>query len=159
MRKAIISIVSLVAAGFMYSCSDSCTKNKNALPLAAYYEAADSTIQKFTPDSIEVTGIGRDSVLSPATAIVDELHLPFRIDSDTTGYKFVQKLNGSERSSSVTFIYSRTPRFVDAECGVSYIFDIRKIECTGNLIDSVTCPTGFIDNTDAENLRIYIRPR
>ena len=86
---------------------------------------------------------------------MSQIYLPFRIDSDTTTYVFTRLVEGFSLESEVRFIYSRTPQFVNVECGVSYLFDIRKIECRGNLIDSVTCPNGFIDNTNAENLNIY----
>lgn len=150
----ILFIAFVIAIGVV-SCSDTCLENKNALPLAGFYY--EDNPQKITLDSLEIRGQGApgDSVLSPASEVKNQVYLPFRIDSDTTVYIFNRSQDKRVLTSTVTFIYSRTPRFVNAECGVSYIFDIKKIECRGSVIDSVTCPNGFIDNTNAENLKIY----
>lgn len=150
----------LISVGIMTvalaSCTDTCPENKNSIPLAGFY-ASGKSVEKISIDSLEVTGAGAPdkSVLSSADAVKDRLFLPFRIDSDSTEYVFIDRHRGSSLRDTVTFIYSRTPRFVSVECGVSYLFDILDIQCQGVLIDSVTCPQGFIDNTNAENLRIY----
>lgn len=138
------------------SCSDACNENKNALPLAGFY-APDNSTDKIVVDSLDIYGIGApgDSLLSSASQSKSDVYLPFRIDSDTTRYAFVSVSGGTRVSDTVTFVYTRVPRFVNVECGVSYIFDMRDITCTGALIDSVTCPGGYIDNTNSENLRIY----
>ena len=158
MRALFHIFLVLVAAGVLGACSDTCTENKNALPLAGFYVISDGTEQKVSIDSLEVRGIGApgDSVLSRAGSSMSQIYLPFRIDSDTTEYVFIRRYGTFVSESKVTFVYSRTPRFVSVECGVSYMFDMRKIECSGNLIDSVTCPQGFIDNTAIENLKIYL---
>lgn len=144
----------------MTSCGDTCAENQNALPLGGFYLAGDSTNQKIRVDSLSIAGIGApgDSILSAATELKSEIYLPFRIDSDTTGYVFTRRAGGTTSESRVEFIYSRTPRFVSVECGVSYVFGIRKIECTGNLIDSIVCPAGYINSNNVENLRIYFSP-
>jgi len=130
-------------------------ENKNALPLAGFY--ASGSTDKITLDSLEVIGVGKpeDSALLAGGSRIDRLYIPFRIDSDTTRYVFCDAHLSGGGCDTVTFVYSRTPRFVNVECGVSYIFGIRKIMCQGVLIDSVTCPAGFIDNSNSENLRIY----
>lgn len=127
--------------------------------MAGFYEAGESD-SKVSVDSLTVRGINapNDSIWSMPDERKTQLYLPFKIDSDTTEYLFSINMSGMSMSSTVKFIYSRTPRFTDASCGVSYIFDIKKIECSGSLIDSVTCPTGFIDNRNIENLRIYLNP-
>lgn len=149
----ILSIILLTVT----ACNDNCGENMNAIPLAGFYVAGEKD-EQVRVDSLEVRGIGApsDSILSSPSETKTQLFLPFRIDSDTTSYLFTMNVQGYSLASEVTFVYSRTPRFAEAECGVSYIYDIKKIECTGNLIDSVTCPGGFIDNTNIENLRIYL---
>lgn len=138
------------------SCSDTCNENRNALPLAGFY-ASGNNAEKIEVDSVEVYGPGApgDSILSPASTSKEEIYLPFAIDSDTTQYVFAARDNGFVTRDTVTFVYTRVPRFVNVECGASYLFNIREISNTGALIDSVVCPDGYIDNTNAENLRIY----
>lgn len=151
-------VICAILQFMIVSCDDTCGENKNTIPLAGFY-VNDSGVVPMNVDSLEVYGIGvpGDSILSPASESKERIYLPFEIDSDTTCYMFRLCVADAPRESEVTFIYSRTPRFADAECGVNYIYDIRKIECKGNLIDSVTCPQGFIDNNNKENLRIYLR--
>lgn len=147
---------SLVLSLVLVSCSDTCGENMNTIPLAGFYSAGDSqTLLRM--DSLEVRGLNApgDSVLSYPWESKSELMLPFKIDADTTTYIFSQHINGISRQSTVMFIYSRTPRFDSYECGVSYLFDIKDIMCTGSLVDSVVCPKGFIDNANIQNLRIY----
>lgn len=139
-------------------CNDTCTENKNALPLAGFYVSDGVSEQSTSVDSLKVWGAGApgDSILSSARETKTELYLPLRIDSDTTEYYFERRAFGSFSQSKVRFIYSRTPRFASVECGVSYLYGIEAIECSGNLIDSIVCPSGFIDNTNSENLKIYL---
>lgn len=159
LKNPAVTLLSAILMLMAASCSDDCTENKNALPLAGFYSStAPST--KIRVDSLQVEGYGApgDSILSRGDVTKDEVYLPFRIDSDTTVYLFrymYADLIAENVVDTVRFIYTRTPRFVSAECGVSYQFDIRKITSTGLLIDSVVCPNGYIDNTNSENLRIY----
>jgi hypothetical protein len=148
----ILTITGLAIAG----CSGDCLDNKNALPYAGFYSSEDPTAT-VSVDSLRVYGIGApgDSVLYDGSGSTS-LYLPFRIDSDTTSYVF-EPTNIEGVSDTVRFIYDRIPRLVSEECGVSYIFRIRNIYCSRQLIDSVTCPNGEITNANSENLRIYFR--
>lgn len=143
--------------GMAIGCSDTCNENRSALPTAGFYYSGAESDQNISLDSIEVIGVGvaNDSVLSPASQAKNELCMPFRIDSDTTQYIFIDAHRLSGLRDTVTFVYSRTPRIVSLECGVSYLFDIHSITSQGVLIDSVTCPVGFIDNSGRQNINIY----
>lgn len=93
---------------------------------------------------------------------MSQLYLPFRIDSDETVYRFsaqgADSLAGSEISSTVTFRYSRRAKFVSRECGVSYVYTLEDVSCSGLLIDSVVPLTDEITNVNEENMRIYFSP-
>ncbi len=156
MRNLLYLIFAVTLLGAASGCTDTCSENKNALPLAGFYASGQGS-EKISVDSLEISGVDApgDATLSPADISKNEIYLPFKIDSDTTKFVFIDKKGGFEIKDTLTFIYSRTPRFVNVECGVSYLFDIRYISCQGVLIDSVTCPQGFIDNTNIENIHIY----
>ncbi len=139
--------------------SEECLQNRNALPLAGFYNAEDHK-QEVTINSLEVYGIGApgDSILSPGTQGINQLYLPFRLDQDTTRYVFrylQEDLAQADIRDTVTFIYDRNPRFVSSACGVSYVFGIKKIRYTRSIIDSVACPLEEITNMDTENLSIF----
>lgn len=139
------------------SCADTCNDNRNSLPLAGFYlSGADSV--KHTISGLEVVGVGQngDSLLSASDVSKEDLYLPFRIDADETQYVFVKRIGEEEEiTDTVSFLYTRTPKFTSAACGVYYLFGIREIKSQGVLIDSVVCPKGYIDNVNVENLRIY----
>lgn len=143
-------VAALIAAG----CSGECYENKNALPLASF-RTSDTTEVRM--DSLRVLGAGApgDSTLWEGTTPVEELYLPFRVDSDTTAYVF-EHLRTALRDT-VTFIYSRDPVLASYECGVSYVYQMKSITTDGILIDSVTCPGGRITNKNSVNLIIYLK--
>lgn len=152
----ISAIIGLTIAG----CSGDCLNNKNALPYAGFY-SSEETPATVSVDSLRVYGIGApgDSVLYDGSNI-SSLYLPFRIDSDTTTYIFEPTTEAAQRAGitdTVRFVYDRIPRLVSEECGVSYIFRMKEIYCSKQLIDSVTCPKGEITNENIENLHIYFR--
>lgn len=143
-----------------FSCSDPCTDNRNALPLAGFYaKDAEGVMQQVQVDSLAVIGVGLegDSILSRKTQTKSQLYMPFKIDADRTQYAFIAYFEWGEARDTVTFDYSRVARFASAECGVSYIFQIHDITSQGVLFDSIVCPKGFIDNENIENLQIYMR--
>lgn len=150
-----------MAASIAGCSTDECLQNSNALPLAAFYNSAEQP-QKVSIDSLEVYGIGApgDSILSKGQSAVSQLYLPFRLNSDTTRYVFRylhKELAAYNLMDTIVFIYSRQPRFVSSACGVSYVFGMDSIYCSGVLIDSVTCPAGEITNMATENINIYFR--
>lgn len=162
LRLAVISLCMAVGISIATSCSsDECDGNKNALPLAGFYNSF-LPEQKVSVDSLQIFGKGApgDSILSEGKSPKSDIYIPFRIDNDETTYIFrylYRDFIKAGIADTVSFIYTRTPRFVSEACGVSYLFDIREIKTTHNLIDSVTCPQGIITNADIENIRIYFR--
>lgn len=141
--------------------SNECLENKNSLPLAGFYSSEDVP-RKISLDSISIYGIGApgDSILHDSVASLSESYLPFRIDRETTQY-VIRYLGGEpgahHLADTISFNYDIVPWFVSAACGAVYEFRMTSILTTHNIIDSVTCPQGTIDNTDIENLRIYFR--
>lgn len=157
--RYILPAMLLLLAG---ACAKECYENQNALPQAKFV-INDSVPREGTMDGIMVYGLGapNDSVLWDGGS-TQSLYLPFRVDSDTTVYIFEKPATEGEEGSvtlrdTVTFTYSRAPSFVSAECGVSFIFHMNRIENTGALIDSVTCPKWKITNENVDNLIIYLR--
>lgn len=150
MAAAIAIAFLLVTAG----CGSECYENQNALPLAKFM-VTNPTPQQVSIDSVEIYGIGckGDSILWEGYSI-ESIYLPFRVDSDTTRYAF--HILDTPYIDTVTFCYTRSPRFVSEACGVSYIYDIDTIYNTGLFIDSVVCPGGQITNAAVENLLIYL---
>lgn len=141
--------------------NDECFENKNSLPLAGFYSSAEEP-KSISLDSISILGLGApgDSVLHDSVRGIKESYLPFRIDQESTTYviRYLQGMLGRYRiADTITFNYEIKPWFISSACGAVYKYEIRSIETTHYVIDSVTCPKGVIDNVNAENLRIYFR--
>ena len=155
-----IALVAIVA--FIVACStDECFDNKNSLPLAGFY-SADSVPKAIAIDSISIYGVGApgDSVLQDSVRNLSQTYLPFRIDQETTTY-VIQYLAGLAGDlgvrDTIVFDYEIVPYFVSSACGAIYEYRMREIRNTHFLIDSVSCPTGIIDNKNIENLKIYFK--
>ena len=156
----IAALTLLIAAALsmlLPSCNSSdCSDNQNSLPLAGFFASESGAEIALSDLGIAGVGAPNDSVLSVGTAAT-EAYLPFRIDSDYTTY-VLRYANTPERYfDTVTFRYDLQPWFVSSECGAIYRYKMRSIEYTLNRLDSVVCPSGVIDNTPGQNLRIYFR--
>lgn len=151
-----------VICGLAGGCATSeCYDNQNSLPLAGFYSSGKKP-QAISVDSLTILGIDApgDSILQDSVRSLKEVYLPFRLDQNSTTYeiRYLSGLFGEFRIKDViTFNYERIPMFVSTACGAVYYFDMKSIEYTTNLIDSVTCPVGIITNANIENLRIYFR--
>lgn len=157
-RAAALGTVGLVL--FAMCGNDECMDNKNSLPLAGFYAATESA-PALRVDSLTVYGVGApgDSVLLDCGSVT-ELYLPFRIDEEETTYVFrYDNKAAAERGleDRVTFRYDIRPIFTGAACGMVYEYEMRAIETTHVFIDSVTCPSGIIDNRPVQNIRVYFR--
>ncbi len=148
-------------SGVIASCgSDECYDNRNAIPLADLYTAS-PTPQKISIDSISVWGIGvpRDSMILDTALNVQQINFPFRIDENETSfvvrYDAIRRIFPQAPDDTISFSYVNVPQFQSESCGVFYRYDDVTIRHTTFMIDSVTCPDGYIDNTPSANIRIY----
>lgn len=160
-RRLAAPVVMSAIIGIAACSNDECYENKNSLPLAGFY-SSDSVPAAISLDSISILGLGApgDSVLHDSVRGISQSYLPFRIDQESTTFiiRYLQGVLGRYRvADTITFNYEIVPWFVSASCGAVYDYKIRSIETTHNIIDSVICPGGVIDNKNAENLRIYFR--
>lgn len=152
-----------LAAG---SCSgNECYENHSALPLASFYDSV--TMGQVTLQRVEIYGIGApgDSVLYTPQSL-SQAYLPFRIWEDETSYVF--EYYGSIPDSiasafpelvprdTVTFSYTPKEWFVSPACGAMYFYDMRGVEHTSVLIDSIAY-NEVITNENATNIQIFFR--
>lgn len=155
----VLLVAAAAVATMLPACStEECEGNKNSLPLAGFLSSAISP-REVSIDSLTVFGVGApgDSLLLNNRS-ASELYLPFRIDEGETTFVFryeQEALRGI--TDSVTFRYDIVPYFVSSACGVVYNYEIKSIDCTRNLIDSVSCPGMKITNANIRNINIYFR--
>lgn len=155
-----MSAIAIAAVSLAVSCtSTECYDNQNSLPLAGFYSSYGDGEEphSVTIDSVTIYGIGANTILQDSVVALSQVYLPFRVNEQTTQYVFeylTQRLSGL--SDTITFRYKEVPYFVSAACGAIYKYEIQEISTTANVIDSVTCPDGVIDNIAVENLRIYL---
>lgn len=162
MKRLHLAIPGFTALALCACATDECLDNSSSLPYAGFYSSL-PVPQKVAVSGLQVKGVGvpGDSILLKASdSGVNSVYLPFRLDSDETSYTF--SYNAAENPESaphdeVKFSYERVPWFVSSACGAVINFRIKSIEHTSLLIDSISCPTGIIDNANAENIRIYFK--
>lgn len=139
------------------SCGEgSCDGNTSAVPLAWFYESG--TTQRVTVGNVTVNAIGApgDTILIK-NGTVNELHLPLRVSTDRTLWRFTFMTTDSIFvSDTITIEYEPRQYFASIECGAMYIFDIRQVSTTHNLIDSVTVPQPHVTHVEQVNLRIHV---
>lgn len=157
----LLAAVSIIVA--VYSCNDDgCEGNSSSLPLAGFYSS--SSKKSISVDSISVYGIGMigDTTLINCGKSITQTYLPLNI-SDTISnfvFRYDQKvLANSGVTDTLSIVYNKTPYFYSSDCGAMYVFDIISYETSNNLIDSVQFATSRIDNTNAENIKIFFRVR
>lgn len=154
--------VIMLGLAMLGSCaSNECLENKNSLPLAGFY-SSEETPKQMSIDYVSIYGIGApgESVLHDSVRNLKQSYLPFRIDQSKTQYviAYLSGLLGEYQiKDTITFNYDIVPWFVSSACGAIYKYEVISIETTHNIIDSVTCPLGVIDNANIENLKIYFR--
>ena len=88
------------------------------------------------------------------------VYLPFRNSANETSYVFhytQQDISGDEYNDTLTFGYESLPYFASEECGAMYRYDIKRLDYTRHLIDSVVITDSLITNTDVERIKIYFR--
>lgn len=149
---------SIVVLWTLVGCtSHECYDNKNSLPLAGFYSSTESPREVYI-DSVAIRGVGApDSLYLAAGYYFQQVYMPLELEKGETSYVFeylTESLAGI--TDTVTFRYNEVPYFVSEECGAIYKYEIKEITTTGNVIDSVTCPRGVIDNISEVNIRIYL---
>lgn len=150
----------LLAAGLGGCNSSGCTENRNALPLAEFYNSA--TGRAIGLDSLQISGVDApgDSVLSAPGPSITQVYLPMRPTETQTvwciAYKW-RELDYPELNDTITFDYQTEPYFASEECGATYRYRITEMAYTEHLIDSVVIVDPLITNIDKAYFRIYFR--
>lgn len=161
-----ILIGSLLALAILSACGGSeCYENHSALPLAYFYNSA--TQQQVSLNNVKIYGVGapNDSVLYPSQSL-NEAYLPFKIWEETTTYVFQYNAMVSDSLAyarpelvprdTVTFHYTPKEWFVSPACGAMYFFEMKSVDHTSLLIDSIYC-NELITNDNIANIKIFFK--
>ncbi len=159
---SLLAAMAAIAVGLsMASCNTSgCTENRNAVPLAQFFNA--STDAVIALDSIEITGVSqpRDSVLSEPGSAISQVYLPMRPTHDNVAWCFAYKwrsLDYYELNDTITFAYTSLPFFASADCGAYYKYRITELTYTDHLIHHVELVDSLVTNVDKVYVNIYFR--
>lgn len=160
-RLIVLVVLAAVIATALKSCNTSgCTENRNAVPLAAFFNS--STGDPISLDSISIFGVGQvnDSVLSAAGTVVSQVYLPMRPTANTVtwclSYKW-KNLDDPRLNDTLVLDYKSTPFFASDECGAYYKYEVDRMQYTDHLIDSVVVVDSLITNVDKVYLNIYFK--
>ena len=151
----IVAFIAVLVAG----CNSGCFENRTSIPKAAFY-ASNAPDRAISVDSISVYGIGQKSgaMIVDCGMRVTSLSLPFRNDADTTQYVVQYDMKALVQRNvydTLTFVYTRYPHFISADCGVTFNYRIDHFQYTTHMLDSAALMVDEVTNVDQETLRLY----
>ena len=151
----LVAFVAILAVG----CSEGCFENRTSIPKAVFY-AYNMPDRTISVDSISVYGVGQKSgaMIVNCGSRVTLLSLPFRNDADTTQYVLrydMKTLAQYNICDTLTFVYTRYPHFISADCGVTFNYSIDHFQYTTHMLDSAALMLDEVTNIDEETLRLY----
>ena len=151
----------LLLGGVFAGCNTTgCLDNGSAIPLAGFYSS--STGGSISLDSLTVTGLHApgDSALLRPGKVASSIYLPMRPGAPSTAWVIAYAYKAFDYewfNDTVTFEYESIPYFASEECGAMYCYNIDKVSCTHNLIDSVSLTDPLVTNVDIQTIKIYFR--
>lgn len=141
------------------SCSSTgCLENQSSLPLAGFYSSR--TQEGIAIDSLQVWGVDAPGDSMLVDGMARNTYLPLRSSVEVASFCFhyeQKELSSPLLNDTITVSYSSQPRFVSEECGAMYFYEIKSLQHTYHLIDSVVVVQPEVNNIDRETLRIYFR--
>lgn len=157
MRHFLPIVLALAALCFTACSDDSCYENGSSLPLASFYVGSSQQ----TVAGVTIMGIGApgDSLLADSSSL-NEIYLPLRASVGTTSYAISRWVGigtpmAKELHDTLTLQYEAIAYFHSAECGAMYNFDLHRVSCTHEGIDSVVVLTTLVTNSLQPALRIH----
>ena len=153
-KRRFIFLLVVALMTLVVGCDNGCFENRTSIPKAALY-ASNMPDKTISVDSISVYGIGQKSggMIVDCGKRVTSFSLPFRNDADTT--QFVIRYDMNELAQygvcdTLTFIYTRYPHFISADCGVTFNYQIDDFSYTTYMLDSAAVMVDVVTNVDEE---------
>lgn len=148
-----LALLSLLFAAMLASCSgDGCTNNRNAIPLAGFYDYASR--EPVTIGGLAIAGVGapNDSLLLDPSKSSHQVYLPFRGAQKSTQFKF----SSGNFAEVVTFTYDSYPYFDGEECGAMWRYRITSVSHSGLIIDSIAVTDSLVTNIERERIMFFV---
>ncbi len=102
-------------------------------------------------DSLNVWGVGNDSILYLDKKGVSEVLLPLRSDTSVTQFVFQFKA----LTDTLTVYHTNINNYVSLECGCYVSYDLDTLESKNVLIDSIAIVNKQVRNFDEEHVQIF----
>lgn len=154
-----IYLIVVFVAILIVGCGNGCFENRTSIPKVAFY-ASNTPERAISIDSISVYGVGQKTgaMIVDCGKRVTSLSLPFRNDADTTQYVVQYDMKALAQygiRDTLTFVYTRYPHFISADCGVTFNYRIDQFQYTTHMLDSAALMVEEVTNIDQETLRLY----
>lgn len=103
-------------------------------------------------DSLTITALGTDSILLNRGKSINHIILPLSyVDQETTFILHYTKL----LRDTIWVTHKNFPHFISMDCGISMFYQLREIQYTTFLLDSILLVDPNINDNEKENCRIY----
>lgn len=154
-----IYLIVVFVAILIVGCGNGCFENRTSIPKVAFY-ASNAPERAISIDSISVYGVGQKTgaMIVDCGKRVTSLSLPFRNDADTTQYVVQYDMKALAQygiCDTLTFVYTRYPHFISADCGVTFNYRIDQFQYTTHMLESAALMVEEVTNIDQETLRLY----
>lgn len=173
--KRILLVISMFAGlVWIVACSESdCPLNNNPMNTIGFYDS--NTGKAMTlGDTLTVTAFETDSVLINRISNAKSLSLPLRYEGGKTSYVFDYTIvlrdtfprPGKEDSIDITIFhrkdtigmtYTDEKHFLSMDCGILTYFNLKSIQTTNHLIDSVRIINPAINEIEKTNIEVFFR--
>lgn len=146
--KVIGTITSAIFLFITVSCVDgTCYDDTEVLAGAAFFNGS---TQK-SPTTLTLAGAGMEGKIYDNKASVSLALLP--LDPKVGVCSFDITVNGIP--DIITIDYTATPILVSAECGYTFVYKLKSVAYTKNIIDTVVITKESASISNEENIRIY----
>ena len=153
-----ISIFAIILFASCTSANNNCYETFDIQAVVNFYKITGTRIDALSIDSINVKGVGTDSILYKNRRSVNSIKLPLKKSLEKSDTQCAFEIIFNDVTDIVTINYTNKPYYVSLECGCEILPVIESITTTRNFIDSVEIvdkEVKLLNPKNAENIKIY----
>ena len=133
-----------------FSCTTGmCFEETNAFLETSFY--LESTGKLKAPDSLTLTGLGKDTARYNKAAGIQPALIPLNASAENCTY--IIRINGV--SDTISFLYTSWLHLISKECGYTYYHYLDTAYSTRNVIDTILIKQRNVTTLNDQNIFIY----
>lgn len=163
-RNSIIILILLVVTALMYAgCSKTSTGRNPCLEPRKYFLNLQTCVPADTGSAGVATNLPSAVVGYVDTPIVfynavsaSDFKGPLSAIADSTRWFILPDTNNLSQVDTLTFYYERKPVFLSTACGYTFVFSLKSIDATNNVLDSVKIVSSEVTSkSDVVHVKVF----